>query len=149
MKRSEGLKPPMPPHSSAKFVGRAQARDSMKVVTRQWTVVGKSVFCFALCALLFAFCLPIQAQQLAKVPRIGYLAPSVSANRFPFEQALRELGYVEGKNIVIEWRANEGNLDRNPPLAAELVRLKVDVIVAAGSQTDCRTGHQTAAALDG
>jgi ABC-type uncharacterized transport system substrate-binding protein len=103
----------------------------------------------ALRALLFAFCLPIQAQQLAKVPRIGYLAPSVSANRFPFEQALRELGYVEGKNIVIEWRANEGNLDRNPPLAAELVRLKVDVIVAAGSQTDCRTGHQTAAALDG
>jgi hypothetical protein len=56
MKRSEGLKPPMPPHSSAKFVGRAQARDSMKVVTRQSSVVGKSVFCFALCALLFALC---------------------------------------------------------------------------------------------
>ena len=77
-----------------------------------------------------------QAQQPAKVPRIGYLAPSISASPSLFEafqQGLRELGYVEGKNIVIEWRSNEGKVDRNPALAAELVRLKVDVIVAVGS----------------
>ena len=77
-----------------------------------------------------------EAQQPAKVPRIGYLTPSISANRSTFQafrQGLRDLGYVEGKNIVIEWRANEGKLDRNPALAAELVRLKVDVIVAIGS----------------
>ena len=83
--------------------------------------------------MLFALCSFIEAQQPTKVPRIGYLAPSVSANRISFVQGLRELGYVEGKNIIVEWRANEGKLGRNPALAAELVRLKVDVIVAAGS----------------
>ena len=77
-----------------------------------------------------------EAQQSKKVPRIGYLTPSTSANRSyseAFREGLRDLGYVEGKNLVIEWRANEGKLDRNPALAAELVRLKVDVIVAVGS----------------
>jgi putative tryptophan/tyrosine transport system substrate-binding protein len=77
-----------------------------------------------------------EAQQTKKVPRIGYLSPSTSADRSyteAFRQGLRDLGYVEGKNLVIEWRANEGRLDRNPALAAELVRLKVDVIVAIGS----------------
>ncbi len=83
--------------------------------------------------MLFALCSFTQAQQPTKVPRIGYLAPSVSANRISFVQGLRELGYVEGKNIIVEWRANEGKLDRNPALAAELVRLNVDAIVAAGS----------------
>ena len=70
------------------------------------------------------------------MPRIGYLAfPSLSANSArieAFRQGLRELGYVEGKNIVIEWRYAEGKLDRVPALAAELVRLKVDVIVTGG-----------------
>jgi putative tryptophan/tyrosine transport system substrate-binding protein len=77
-----------------------------------------------------------KAQQPTKIPRIGYLSPSISANRSYFEsfrQGLRDLGYVEGKNIVIERRVNEGKLDRNPALAAELVRLKVDLIVAIGS----------------
>ena len=77
-----------------------------------------------------------QAQQSTKIPRIGYLAnvsPSVNAARTEaFRQGLRELGYVEGKNIVIEWRSSEGKADRLPGLAAELVRLKVDVIVTAG-----------------
>ncbi len=72
----------------------------------------------------------------AKIFRIGYLAPaSLSAlvvRTEAFRQGLRELGYVEGKNIVIEWRYAEGKLDRLPELAAELVRLKVDVIVTAG-----------------
>jgi putative ABC transport system substrate-binding protein len=78
-------------------------------------------------------------QQPKKVPRIGYLntaSLSVLAERIEaFRQGLRELGYVEGKNIFIEWRHAEGNLDRLPALAAELVRLKVDVIVTTGPTT--------------
>ena len=71
-------------------------------------------------------------------PRIGYLSvssPSANVGRIEaFRQGLRELGYVEGKNIVIEWRYAEGKFDRLPTLAAELVRLKVNIIVTAGSQ---------------
>jgi putative tryptophan/tyrosine transport system substrate-binding protein len=70
------------------------------------------------------------------VPRIGYLAanfPSTNLARIEaFRQGLRDLGYVEGKSIVIEWRYAEGKPDRLPALAAELVRIKVDVIVSAG-----------------
>src|SRR5436305_2539521 len=77
-----------------------------------------------------------KAQQPTKIPGIGYLSPnSPSTNAFrieAFRQGLRELGYVEGKNIVIEWRSTEGKADRQPGLAAELVRLKVDVIVTGG-----------------
>ena len=77
------------------------------------------------------------AQQSGKVPQIGYLSgasrSSMSARTVAFRQGLRELGYVEGKNIVIEWRFAEGNPDRTPTLLADLVRLKVDVIVTAGS----------------
>jgi putative ABC transport system substrate-binding protein len=77
-----------------------------------------------------------EAQQPTKVPRIGYLSatsPFANVTRIEaFRQGLRELGYVEGKNIVIEWRYAEGKLDRLPALAAELVRLKVDVIVTSG-----------------
>ena len=75
------------------------------------------------------------AQQAKKVPRIGYLSgtsPSVNSARVEaFRQGLHELGYVEGKNIIVEWRYAGGKLDRLPALAAELVRLKVDVIVAS------------------
>ena len=77
-----------------------------------------------------------QAQQPAKIPRIGFLSavsPStISARIEAFRQGLRELGYVEGKNVATESRYAEGKLDRLPALAAELVRLKVDVIVSAG-----------------
>jgi putative tryptophan/tyrosine transport system substrate-binding protein len=78
-----------------------------------------------------------EAQQPGKVPRIGFLAsasPSVVSGRIEaFQQGLRELGYVEGgKNIVIESRYAEGKLDRVSELAAELVRLNVDIIVSAG-----------------
>jgi putative tryptophan/tyrosine transport system substrate-binding protein len=76
------------------------------------------------------------AQQPTKVPRIGVLAgvsPSaISVRMEAFRQGLRELGYVEGKNIVIESRYAEENLDRLPALAAELVRLKVDIIITGG-----------------
>jgi putative ABC transport system substrate-binding protein len=77
------------------------------------------------------------AQQPARIPRIGILAPPsasfFSARVEAFRQRLRELGYVEGKNIVIEYRYAEGKLERLPDLAAELVRLKVDVIVTASN----------------
>jgi putative ABC transport system substrate-binding protein len=77
-----------------------------------------------------------EAQQPTKIPRIGYLNatfPSdVSARIEAFRQGLRELGYVEGKNIVIEYRHAQGKFDRLPGLAAELVRLKVDLIVTGG-----------------
>jgi putative tryptophan/tyrosine transport system substrate-binding protein len=73
-----------------------------------------------------------EAQQVKKVPRIGMLgivSASAAAGRIEaFRQGLRELGYVEGKNIVIEYRSAEGKLESLPALAAELVRLKVDVI---------------------
>jgi len=90
-----------------------------------------------LCVMLFGLCLPAEAQQPPKFPRIGYLVsafPSSTPARIEaFRQGLRELGYVEGKNIVIEYRSAEGKFDRQPALAAELVRLKVDVIVTTGT----------------
>src|SRR5215468_7072112 len=87
-----------------------------------------------LCTLLFALCVPAEAQQPAKIPRIAYLSGSsiILSNTEAFQQGLRDLGYIEGKNIVIEWRFADGNRDHLRALAAELVRLKVDVIVASG-----------------
>ncbi len=76
------------------------------------------------------------AQQPKKVPRIGYLCPtrpsSLLARTEAFRQGLNELGYIEGKNIALEYRWAEGKIARLPDLAAELVRLKVDVIVTCG-----------------
>src|SRR5215470_19554854 len=97
----------------------------------------KKFICLALSAVLLALCVFAEAQQSPKVPRIGYLTgatPGGQAARIEaFRQGLRELGYVEGKNIVVEYRYAEEKLDRLPALAAELVRLKVDVIVTGGS----------------
>ena len=91
---------------------------------------------FALCAMLFALCASAEAQQPKKVPRIGYLskadAATESARAEGIRLALRERGYIEGQNIAIEYRYAEGKRDRAPELAAELVRLKVDIIVVAG-----------------
>ena len=86
----------------------------------------------AFCALLFALCVQAEAQQSAKVPRIAYLSGTfiIPANTEAFKQGLHDLGYIEGKNIVVEWRFAEQNRDRLRALASELVRLKVDVIVA-------------------
>ena len=76
----------------------------------------------------------VEAQQPKKVPRIGYLAADPQApTRDSFRQGLRDLGYVEGQTILIEWRFAEDKSDRFPELAAELVRLKVDVIVAGNA----------------
>ena len=91
-----------------------------------------------------------QAQQPLKVPRIGFLiasSRSVNAARYEaFLQGLRELGYEEGKNIVIEWRSAEGRLDRLAALAAELIRLKVDVIVTAGP-SDTRAAKEATSTI--
>jgi len=96
----------------------------------------KNLFGLALCAMLFALCVSAPAQQPTKIPRIGYLAgtgPDAQSARIEaFRQALRELGYVEGKNVVIESRYAEGKLDRRRALVTDLVRLKVDVILTAG-----------------
>ena len=82
---------------------------------------------------LLAGPLPTEAQQAGKVYRIGYLKNGrIGPNEKAFREGLRKLGYVEGQNIVIEWRPAKGKLDRLPELAAELVRLKVDCIVAIG-----------------
>jgi putative tryptophan/tyrosine transport system substrate-binding protein len=95
-----------------------------------------TIFAVALCVILFAVCQSAEAQQPKKVPRIVYLAvshASANAGRLEaFRQGLRDIGYVEGENIVIEDRYADGKFDRLPALAAELVRLKVDVIITAG-----------------
>jgi putative ABC transport system substrate-binding protein len=99
-------------------------------------IIKKNVFCFALCATLFALCPSAQAQQ-TKIVRIGFLGPTSAASNAGRMEALRgglrDLGYLEGKNLVIESRWAEGKFDRLPELAAELVRLNVDVILTAGT----------------
>ena len=100
--------------------------------------MNRKIFCLAQFALLFALC-SAEAQQPKKIPRIGFLgaiSPSAaSARTEAFRQGLRELGYVEGKNIVIEARYTDAIAARLADLAAELVRLKVDIIMGQGGQT--------------
>jgi len=96
-------------------------------------VIDRRTFLAGTGAVLLAAPLAAEAQQADKVPRIGYLSPNLAAAphlREAFLQGLRDLGYVEGRNIVIEYRDAEGKFERLPALAAELVALKVDVIVA-------------------
>jgi putative ABC transport system substrate-binding protein len=99
-------------------------------------VVSKTLAFSFFAALLFAFCRPLGAQQPKKVPRIGYLSArdlaSDSVRSEGIILGLRELGYIEGQNIAIEYRYGQGKRERFPELAAELVRVKVDVIVVAG-----------------
>src|SRR2546427_7535373 len=110
-----------------------------------------TVWCIVTLTLsLLAAPLAADAQQAGKVPRIGYLMVTSPSDRPPlldaFRQRLRELGWVEGQNIVIDYRYAEGRVDRLPDLAAELVRLKVDLIVAsAGAQvaTAAKNATQT------
>jgi putative tryptophan/tyrosine transport system substrate-binding protein len=93
---------------------------------------------FALCSLLLALCSSAEAQQTAKVFRIGFLDNSSASGNTPlfeaFRQEMRKLGWIEGKNLTIEYRFAEGKFDRLPDLAADLVRLKVDLIVVSGGQ---------------
>ena len=93
----------------------------------------KSIFCVALGAVLFVLCLSAEAQQPKKVPHIGYLTSSGRASFEAFAAALRQLGYVEGKGVIFEFRTTENTAQLQPELAAELTQLKVDVIVAVGA----------------
>jgi len=90
----------------------------------------------ALCTMLLARCFSAEAQQPKKIPRVGFLIASSAAEQQvrleAFRRGLRELGYVEGKNINVELRSGEGKADLLPDAAAELVRLNVDVIVTGG-----------------
>jgi putative tryptophan/tyrosine transport system substrate-binding protein len=112
-----------------RFFGSQSDNRKSKIGNLKW--LGLSVTAFVLMVVAVA-----QAQQATKVPRIGLLmgtsASAISARIEAFRQGLRELGYVEGKNIVIELRSTEGKLDRLPDRAVELVRLKVDVILTTG-----------------
>ena len=100
------------------------------------SLMAKSFLVGLLTTFLLTIAPPAEAQQSKKVHRIGFLGASsssaISGRLDAFRQGLRERGYVEGKNIVIEYRYAEGKLDRMPTLAAELVGLKVDVMVLAG-----------------
>src|SRR5215472_12544751 len=98
--------------------------------------IGRKMVCVALVALLLTFSVPTEAQQPKTVARIGVLRSDSPSPNVPIETlvafrgGLRELGYVEGQNIFLEYRWAEGRYERLPDLAAELVRLKVDVILS-------------------
>ncbi len=100
-------------------------------------MISRRVFLGTMAGGLLAAPLAAEAQQAVKIPRIGYLGPTYAAGGKhlldAFREGMRELGYVEGKNIVIEYRWAEGKYDRFPDLAAELVRLKLDLIVAVST----------------
>jgi putative tryptophan/tyrosine transport system substrate-binding protein len=113
-----------------RFLDSCSDNRKSKIENRKWAALFAIVVALTVCGAR------AEAQQPTKVPRIGFLSgqslSTISDRTEAFRQGLRELGYVEGKNIVIEWRFAEGKLDRLPALAAELVRLKVDVIVTSG-----------------
>src|SRR5258705_5942258 len=94
----------------------------------------RKVFWVPFCALLLAARTRVQAQQPKKIPRVGYLAAisaSADAPRLEaFRQGLRELGYIEGQNILIEYRHESSDFERLPGLAAELINRDIDVLVA-------------------
>ena len=115
-------------------------------------IMRRREFIAALGGMAVAWPLAARAQQPAKVPRIGYLAvvrlelPEVQATLDAFRQSLRELGYVEAQSIIIEYRTAEGRVERLPDLAADLVRLKVDLIVTV-SQSACRAAQAATATI--
>jgi putative tryptophan/tyrosine transport system substrate-binding protein len=112
--------------------------------------MNKKILVSILAVVILAFVHPAGAQQPTKVPRIGYLSAthpsSISARTEALRQGLRDLGYVEGKNIIIEYRFADGKLDQVPQDAADLVRLRVDVIVTAGP-TDTRAAKEATATI--
>src|SRR5262245_28636972 len=109
----------------------------------------RKITVLALCALLPALCASAEAQQTGKVFRIGLLDPTTASGSAVSWEALRQelskLGWIEGKNIAIEYRYAEGKVERLPELAAELVRLKVDLIVTLGTPTALAAKNATTA----
>ena len=97
----------------------------------------KTITFLTLCAMLFALCSSVEAQQTGRVPRLGFLDPSTASGTAglleAFRQEMRKLGWIEGKNLIIEYRFAEQKNERLPELAADLVRLKVDLIVVTGT----------------
>ncbi len=115
--------------------------------------MSNKVICVALCAMLLALGFPVEAQKAGKVYRIGFIGVGIPGilrrikskpppHHIAFWQGLRELGYVEGQNLVIEYRWAEGKRERLPDLARELVRLKVDVIVTSPSRSAIRAAKR-------
>ena len=107
------------------------SEESRKSMKRKITVL-------TLCAMLLALCVSAKAQQPGKIPRIGYVSVSGNVdNPGPlveaFRQGLRDLGYVEGKNILVEYRYPAEDADRVPGFVAELVQLKVDILVSSST----------------
>jgi putative ABC transport system substrate-binding protein len=94
----------------------------------------KGITVLTLCALLLALSVSVQAQQPKKVYRLGYLSPrlGIDSGAQAFRQGLRELGYIEAQNLLMEWRFAKGRSDLVPELASELVRLRLDCILAVG-----------------
>ena len=109
----------------------------LRIVDCRFSIGAASIFVAALTFSLIVAPLIADAQQAPKIPRIGYLSPRARLDPLPYDRAflqgMSELGYAEGKNVVIEWRFADGAYERLPALAAELVRLNVDVIVAPSS----------------
>jgi putative tryptophan/tyrosine transport system substrate-binding protein len=97
--------------------------------------MSKRIFCFTFCTMLFALCFSGEAQQQARIPKIGWLGAGAGAGPGAevFKRELRALGYVDGKNIMFEYRYADNKLDRLPALADELIRLKVDVLITSSS----------------
>jgi putative tryptophan/tyrosine transport system substrate-binding protein len=99
--------------------------------------MNKKIVVSILAVVILAFVHPVKAQQAKKIPQIGFLTTSAGATANPFfaafRQGLRELGYIEGKNINIEYRYADGRFEQLPELAEELVRLKVDILVVANA----------------
>jgi putative ABC transport system substrate-binding protein len=109
--------------------------------------MNQKIFNLAVGAMLFALCFTVEAQQPTKIPRIGFLSGSGDASNpatseKAFRQGMRDLGYVDGKSVLLETRYAEGKRDRIPSLVAELVQLKVDVLVT-GNLTAIRAAKQT------
>jgi putative ABC transport system substrate-binding protein len=105
-----------------------------RILNFEFRIGAMAIFLVALALTVVGASLPANAQEQTKVPRIGYLSPRPGPSHFDeaFRQGLRELGYVEGKNIIIDYRYAAWVWDRLPILAAELVRRKVDILVATG-----------------
>ena len=95
--------------------------------------MNKKIVVSLLATLIFASVHLAEAQQPKKVPRIGYLTSSGRSSFEAFATALRQLGYVEGKSVIFEFRTTENTAQLQPELAAELAQLKVDAIVAVGA----------------
>jgi putative ABC transport system substrate-binding protein len=114
-------------------------------------MISRRRFLATAAATILATPLDVEAQPARKLPVVGFLSAAalstIKARAEAFRQGLRDLGYVERQSVVVEWRSAEGRLDRLPALAAELVRLKVDVIVAAGGEPPVVAAKQATQAI--